>query len=154
MAHVDDAVSAAFLAVIRPAELEASLALADDLARDQAQVAQQWQLRLERARYEADRVQRQYDAVEPENRLVARELERRWNEKLRAVTELEGEYRSEQERGLSPLTEAERRSCALNTQRRRTARLSELRRWADGPQRGRRGNSIQFLRGFPAGHYG
>lgn len=108
IAHIDQAVSAAFLAVIRPAELEASLALADDLARDQAQVARQWQLRLERARYEADRVQRQYDAVEPENRLVARALERRWNEKLRAVAELEAEYRSEQERGLSPLTEAEK----------------------------------------------
>lgn len=108
IAHIDDAVSAAFLAVIHPAELEASLALADDLARDQAQVARQWQLRLERARYEADRVHRQYDALEPENRLVARELERRWNEKLRAVAELEAEYRSAQQRGLSPLTEAEK----------------------------------------------
>jgi DNA invertase Pin-like site-specific DNA recombinase len=108
MAHVDAAVSAAFLTVIRPAELEASLALAEDLVRDQAQVEQQWQLRLERARYEAERTQRQYDQVEPENRLVARELERRWNEKLRAVAELEAEYRQEQERGLSPLTEAEK----------------------------------------------
>ncbi len=108
MAHVDDAVSAAFLAVIRPAELEASLALADDLARDQAQVEHQWHLRLERARHEAERAQRQYDQVEPENRLVARELERRWNEKLRAVAALEAEYRQEQERGLSPLTEAEK----------------------------------------------
>jgi hypothetical protein len=108
IAHIDDAVSAAFLAVIRPAELEASLALADDLARDQAQVARQWQLRLERVRYEAERAHKQYDAVEPENRLVARELERRWNEKLRVVADLEAEYRSEQERGLSPLTEVEK----------------------------------------------
>ena len=108
MAHVDTAVSAAFLAVIRPAELEASLALADDLAQDQAQVEQQWQLRLERARYEAERAQRQYDQVEPENRLVARELERRWNEKLRAVAALDAEYHQEQERGLSPLTEEEK----------------------------------------------
>src|SRR5436309_1446430 len=65
IAHVDNAVSTAFLTVIRPAELEASLALADDLARDRAQVEQQWQLRLERARYEAERAQRQYDQVEP-----------------------------------------------------------------------------------------
>src|SRR5438067_337474 len=62
------------------------------------------------ARYEAERAQRQYDQVEPENRLVARELERRWNEKLRAVAALEAEYRQEQERGLSPLTEAELRA--------------------------------------------
>jgi hypothetical protein len=39
---------------------------------------------------------------EPENRLVARELERRWNEQLRVVAELEAEYRREQDRGLSP----------------------------------------------------
>src|SRR5438067_483209 len=108
IAHVDNAVSTAFLTVIRPAELEASLALADDLARDRAQVEQQWQLRLERARYEAERAQRQYDQVEPENRLVVRELERWWNERLRALAELEAEYRQEQERGLSPLTEAEK----------------------------------------------
>jgi len=108
IAHIDEAVGAAFLAVIRPAELEASLALADDLARDQAQVEQQWQWRLERARYEAERAHRQYDQVEPENRLVARELERRWDEKLRVVADLEVEYRQEQDRGLSPLTEAEK----------------------------------------------
>ena len=108
IAHVDQAVSDAFLAVIRPAEVEASLALAEDLARDQAQVERQWQLRLERARYEADRAHRQYDVVEPENRLVARELERRWNDHLRVVAELEGEYRRERERGLSPLTEEDK----------------------------------------------
>jgi len=108
IAHVDQAVSDAFLAVIRPAEVEASLAVAEDLARDQAQVERQWQLRLERARYEAERAQRQYDLVEPENRLVARELERRWNDHLRAAAELESEYRRERDRGLSPLSDAEK----------------------------------------------
>ena len=48
-----------------------------------------------------------YDLCEPENRLVARELETRWNAKLRLVTELEEEYRREQRRGLTPLSEAE-----------------------------------------------
>ncbi len=106
--HVDRAVSEAFLSVIRPAEVEATLALAAELERDQALVERQWQLRLERARYEAERARRQYDQVEPENRLVARELETRWNERLRALAELEGEHRREQERGLSPLTEEEK----------------------------------------------
>jgi hypothetical protein len=70
-------------------------------------VEHQWQLGLERARYEAERARRQFDRVEPENRLVARELERRWNDALRTVAELEAEYRRERERGLAPLTAEE-----------------------------------------------
>jgi DNA invertase Pin-like site-specific DNA recombinase len=107
IAHVDAAVSEAFLAVIQPAAVEAVLALGEELARQQTQVARQWQLRLERAQYEAERARRQYDQCEPENRLVARELETRWNDRLRAVAELEEDYRREQRQGLLPLTEAE-----------------------------------------------
>src|SRR5262249_8433390 len=59
---------------------------------------------LERARYEAERAFRQYDAVEPENRLVSRELERRWEEALKEQRRLEEEYdrfSRDQPRGLS-----------------------------------------------------
>lgn len=106
--HVDRAVTEAFLHVTEPTQVEAALALAEDLERDRAAVERQWKLRLERVRYEADRAFRQYDLCEPENRLVARELEGRWNEKLRAVAELETAYRQEQERGLVPLTDEEK----------------------------------------------
>jgi len=106
--HVDRAVTAAFFQVIEPARVEIALALADDLERDRAAVERQWELRLERARYEAERAFRQYDLCEPENRLVARELEGRWNQQLRQVADLEAEYRREQERGLAPLTDDER----------------------------------------------
>jgi hypothetical protein len=64
-----------------------------------------WQQRLERARIEADRAARQYHAVEPEDRLVARELERRWEQALRAHRELEEQYdrvRVERPRELTP----------------------------------------------------
>jgi DNA invertase Pin-like site-specific DNA recombinase len=105
---VDRAVRDAFLAVIRPAEVEALLALSEELERERARVVRQWDLRLERARYEAERARRQFDRVEPENRLVARELEGRWNDALRAVADLEAEYRRERERGLAPLTDEER----------------------------------------------
>jgi hypothetical protein len=108
LAHVDHAVAQTFLAVIRPATVEALLVLSEELDRERAQAARQWQLRLERARYDAERARRQYDQCEPENRLVARELETRWNARLRAVADLEAEYRREQDRGLSPLTEAEK----------------------------------------------
>jgi hypothetical protein len=52
----------------------------------------QWQLRLERVRFEAHRAYRQYDTVEPANRLVARALEAQWEEKLRAVERAERDY--------------------------------------------------------------
>ena len=52
----------------------------------------QWSLKRERARYDAERARRQYDAVEPENRLVARSLERVWEERLRRVDRVEQEY--------------------------------------------------------------
>jgi hypothetical protein len=108
MAHVDAAVSAAFLAVVQPAEVEALLALSTEFEREQAQIARQWQLRLERARYEAERARRPYDRGEPEHRLVPRALEARWNDQLRAVAAVEEEYRREQGRGLAPLTEEEK----------------------------------------------
>ena len=54
----------------------------------------QWSLKRERARYDAERARRQFDAVEPENRLVARSLERAWEERLRRVEQIEQEYHS------------------------------------------------------------
>lgn len=56
------------------------------------QLERQWTLRRERARYEAERARRQYDAVEPENRLVARSLEQVWEEKLRALEAVEQDH--------------------------------------------------------------
>ena len=52
----------------------------------------QWSLKRERARYDAERARRQYDAVEPENRLVARSLERVWEERLRRADQIEQDY--------------------------------------------------------------
>ncbi|PWE75393.1 MULTISPECIES: transposase [Bradyrhizobium] len=59
--------------------------------REHADKLRQLELTLEQARYEATRARRRYEAVEPDNRLVAGELERRWNERLVTVRELEGE---------------------------------------------------------------
>ena len=60
-----------------------SIAAEHALRTERAQLAAHWQQRLERAHYGAARAARQYSAVEPENRLVARELERQWEEALR-----------------------------------------------------------------------
>ena len=64
-----------------------ALAAAGQLEQESRQLERQWALRVERARYEAERARRQYDAVEPENRLVARSLERAWEETLRLLVD-------------------------------------------------------------------
>jgi DNA invertase Pin-like site-specific DNA recombinase len=86
---VDAAVARLFLEALQPAQLQVSLATLEPIEDQARQVERQWQLRLERARYEADRARRRFLTVEPENRLVARNLERDWNEKLAAVEQLE-----------------------------------------------------------------
>ena len=80
------------LAALEPAALELSLAAAEQVEHERAAVAQLWEQRRERAAYETERAARQYQAVEPENRLVARTLERAWEEKLQAQQALEEEY--------------------------------------------------------------
>jgi DNA invertase Pin-like site-specific DNA recombinase len=88
---VDAAVSCLFLEALQPAQLQVSLATLEQIEDRARQVERQWQLRLERARYEADLARRHFLAVEPENRLVARNLEKDWNDKLAAVEQLERE---------------------------------------------------------------
>src|SRR5262245_15208810 len=90
--HIDATVVDNLLAAIQPAQLEISLAALDQLEARARQNERQWQLRLERAQYEADLARRRFTTVEPENRLVARSLERDWNEKLAAIESLQREY--------------------------------------------------------------
>jgi len=68
--------------VTAPAGVEAAQRVEEELRRGHAALAGSWQLAIEKAEYEAQRAERQFHAAEPENRLVARELERRWNAKL------------------------------------------------------------------------
>ena len=89
---IDQAVAACFLQAIQPAHLAVSLTTLDQLQARAKQIDRQWQLRLERAQYEADLARRRYVAIDPENRLVARSLEREWNEKLTEVQRLQREY--------------------------------------------------------------
>jgi hypothetical protein len=89
---IDAAVAQVFLQALTPAHLEVSLAALEQLEERARQIDRQWQLRLERARYEADLARRRFLNVEPENRLVARSLERDWNAKLAAVEQLERDF--------------------------------------------------------------
>ena len=87
--EIDAAVARALLEAMRPAQLEVSMAAFDQIAAQARQLDRQWQLTLERARYEAELARRRFVAVEPENRLVARTLEREWNEKLAEIERME-----------------------------------------------------------------
>jgi len=103
--QIDQAVVEAFLKALTPAAVAATELAAQQLEADQDRALVQWRLAVERARYEAERAERQYRAVEPEHRLVARGLETEWEKRLRdlAAAEAELERRERQRpRTLSP----------------------------------------------------
>lgn len=104
-APLDALIGELVLRAIEPAALEASLAIAADMAAERANLDQHWRQRLERAHYEAERSRRQYEAVEPENRLVARTLERAWEDSLAEETRLAAEYeRFQRQKLIAPST--------------------------------------------------
>lgn len=106
---VDDLVSQSVLTALQPAAVELSLAAADNFQREAERLESHWQQQLERARYHAERARRQYDAAEPENRLVARELERRWDDALREEQRLTEDYARFRQSQATPLSDADRR---------------------------------------------
>lgn len=107
-ARLDEVVTELVLRALEPAALELSLRVSDELERERKQNESLWHKRLERARYEAQRAERQYRAVEPENRLVARNLERAWEQKLQAERELVEEHRRRTQQTPRSLSQAER----------------------------------------------
>jgi DNA invertase Pin-like site-specific DNA recombinase len=86
---VDDAIGKDILRVVQPAAVDAAIVASEAAAHQQDEVRKAGTRELEAARYAARRAQKQYDATDPENRLVADELERRWNTALRRVREIE-----------------------------------------------------------------
>lgn len=101
---LDRFVSQQVLAALAPAALELSLEAAQHLERERDDLERLWQQRRERAGYEAERAGRQYRLVEPENRLVARQVESEWEVKLTAQRQLEEAYHrflQQQPRGLT-----------------------------------------------------
>jgi excisionase family DNA binding protein len=102
-APVDEQVTSIVLQALEPAALEASLAVAADLQAERAALEQQWCQRLERAQYKVDQARRRYTNTEPENRLVARTLEREWEEALAEQVRLAADHeRFRRERRQAP----------------------------------------------------
>jgi DNA invertase Pin-like site-specific DNA recombinase/predicted DNA-binding transcriptional regulator AlpA len=97
--QIDAAVARAFIVALEPAKIAATLAAAEQLEADREATLKQWRLGVERAQYAANLAERRYRAVDPDNRLVARGLERAWEESLTALDTAKAELaRREQER--------------------------------------------------------
>lgn len=89
---LDQKVGEWVLKALEPAALEVSLQVAQDIEAERQQLHRHWAQRLERAHYQVERAARQYQAVEPENRLVARTLEKQWEIALAEEATLKAEY--------------------------------------------------------------
>lgn len=97
--QIDKAVSNAVLEALQPAGLEAALLAAQQLENNHDAALEQWRLGVERARYETERAERRYRAVDAENRLVARGLEADWEQRLGELEQAQAELaRREQHR--------------------------------------------------------
>jgi len=92
---VDEILVEQVLEVVKPAAIEAALLDTQTQTRQETQVLQALELELKAARYATEHAQQQFDAVDPKNRLVADELERRWNQALEQLGELEARIQKE-----------------------------------------------------------
>ncbi len=89
---LDDLVAKEVLRALEPAALDLSLRAIENAERERKRLHDHWRQTLERARQEVERAERQYQAVEPENRLVARTLEARWEDALKKQRQTEEDY--------------------------------------------------------------
>ena len=97
--QIDDAVAQAALTALAPLGIEAAIAAAARIEADHDGALAQWRLAVERASYEAQRAERRYRAIDPDNRLVARGLEAEWEKSLRELETAKAELaRREQQR--------------------------------------------------------
>jgi len=101
---LDDAIAARLLIAVTPLTIKLALeALNNFEARDKA-ISAQWHRRIERARYDADLAERRYEEADPSNRLVASTLEKRWNDAMQRMIELEAEIADFERQAMRSLT--------------------------------------------------
>jgi DNA invertase Pin-like site-specific DNA recombinase len=106
--QIDAAVARTFLDTVAPAGIEAALLAEEQLQAHEETALKQWRLQVERAHYEAQRAERRYRSVEPENRLVARTLEAEWERRLADFARAETELKQRQRQRPGRLTEEQR----------------------------------------------
>jgi len=106
--QIDEAVARAVLAALEPLGIEAALAAAERIEADHDGALAQWRLSVERASYEAQRAERRYRAIDPDNRLVARGLEAEWEKSLRELEAAKAELARREQRRPRALSVDER----------------------------------------------
>jgi DNA invertase Pin-like site-specific DNA recombinase len=106
--RLQEAVARAFLEAVAPAGMQAALEAEENFAAEHEAAVAQWQLQVEQARYEAERAERRYRSVEPENRLVAGTLETDWEQRLADLAAAEAELDRQQRRCPDALTDEQR----------------------------------------------
>ncbi|OGO92843.1 MAG: hypothetical protein A3F41_01450 [Coxiella sp. RIFCSPHIGHO2_12_FULL_44_14] len=105
---LDKLITLQVLQAVQPSALEVSLKVAEDVEKERELILSHWKQKIERANYEIERAYRQYNAVEPENRLVVRTLEQKWEDTLLNKDKLEQDYQNFLSERPSHLTEKER----------------------------------------------
>lgn len=112
-AALDATVEDLFLAAMIPSEIDLSMAVEGEAHRHATSLAAQWQSRVEQARYEARRAERRYKAVDPDNRVVARTLEREWEARLGDLDEVERQYADARRERRVELSAADREALRM-----------------------------------------
>lgn len=107
---IDEGVVSLLFEALAPAQITIALQAVEQLEQERQALRQQWEQQLDQARYEVQLAQRQYDAVDPAYRLVAAELERRWNDKLEALQKLEQAYADAQRQAHFTVSGEEKRA--------------------------------------------
>jgi hypothetical protein len=110
---VDCYIEQVLLEALTPEQITMAVEAVGELESQTKLLDQQWRLKCERARYEVERARRQYDEVEPENRLVARSLEHAWEQKLRQQEAVDQAYQAWRRGQAGPLS-ADERAEVLN----------------------------------------
>lgn len=105
---VDRHIEQVLLDTLTPEQIAMAVEAVGELETQAKLLDQQWRLKCERAHYDVERARRQYDEVEPENRLVARSLERAWEQKLRQQETVDQAYQTWQQEQAGPLSATER----------------------------------------------
>lgn len=105
---IDQAITDHLFSVMTHDNIDLSLQILNQLNADVAEEDKEWEVRLKHAQYAADKAFRQYDAVDPSNRLAAQNLEIRWNEKLRELEELKDRFETHKRKKMQNVTENQR----------------------------------------------
>jgi DNA invertase Pin-like site-specific DNA recombinase len=111
---LDQAIGRKILEAIKPAQIDIAIKAFEELERRSCSLDKQWQMKIQRADYEAQLAQRRYEEVDPSNRLVAATLEKQWNEALLTLNQIQIEYTEyKQQNKINKVTQAKDKIFSL-----------------------------------------